>query len=473
MALSSTPYSPTTQELKSQFLEDLELQALDAGVDAPPVERGSDWDLLATGIANNVQVSIANGQIYDEDSDILRATGPALDEWRQRLSLPEVLASAAAGTVTVTVLGVGNIPNGLELQAPNGTRIRIPVGAVAVGGAVTCSAVALTTGEDGNLPAGTRVRVVGGPPNLLTEAVIPSTWVGGNPDENDARKRERILSRIRNGGSGWGDVRSTTLDATGAISDAYVYPALGGPGSVKVVVLSSTSGTTRTVAPGTVTEIQSYLDERFPKDIWKLYVQSALDRGVDVSLGLQLPATGSGRWLASGPIATATVLTAASETSFTVAPAVVGALSGNEIIACWDVTAQRFATATVLSVSAGAITTTPWVGGAGPAVGSRICPACESLDAIAAAFAAEMRRMGPGEQVQPTDPRIAFCQRRPLESASYPTRCSTAQLFRVQGAFPQIVNISYLDPVQVPVPPPGASLAPEVLQLNKFGVYPI
>lgn len=474
MAISSELTTPTAAELKQQMVEDLQLQALDAGVEVPPIEPGGEWDLMTTGDANIGSVLLANQQILDEDSDPLRATGAALDEWRKRLSLPEVLASVASGPVTITVLGTGTIPTGLQLQAPNGFRCEVPAGYVGVTGAVQANAQMLAdfTGTDGNLLAGTRLKIIGGPPNLVTEATVPTDWTGGNPDEDDTRKRERIINRLRNGNSAWGDLRASALDSTGAISDAYVYPALGGPGSVKVAVLSNTSNATRSVGAVTIADIQAYIEAAFPWLIWKVVVQSTIDRPVDVAVGLTLPDSGDGKWLAAGPTGITYVSVAGTQTNFTtVGP--LGTLAVNDVIACWDAATRTFATAQVLTLLGQDITTTPWKDGSGPIVGSWICPACEDLGAIAAAFVAEMKRLGPGENVASSDPAYRFAKRRPLESTAYPMRCSSKQLNALQTQFGQIIDIDYINTIATPVPPALKGDAPEVLTLARFGVYPL
>ena len=471
MALSSELNSPSAAESKAQFIEDLQLQALDAGVAVPPIEPGGEWDLLSTGVANNMSVLLANQQILDEDSDPMRATGAALDEWRLRLSLPEVLASAASGQLTLTVFGTTTIPAGLQLQAPNGFRARVPSGYVGVTGDVLVDAEMIDTGEDGNLLAGTKVQVTGGPPNIQTEATVPADWTGGNPAEDDTRKRERIISRMRNGGSGWGDLRSTALDATGAISDAFVYPALGGPGSVKVIVASNTSKTTRTVGAVTVAEIQAYLDNAFPKDIWICVVQSCADKPIDIALKIQLPARGAGKWLAGGPTDVSYVTALTSETSFTLT-GTLGALSIGDMLACWNQSTATFSTATVLGLSGSVVTTTPWAGGSGPVLYSQVSPACESIDAIAATFVAEMLKLGAGEQVASTNPRFVFAYRHPVASADYPMECGSTLLFAIQRAHQQIINVEYIGTPPVLIPPALVSSAAEVLQINQFGIYP-
>jgi len=90
MAISSNLTFMSSAEFKQQLIEDMTLQAIDAGTDAPPTAEGSEWDLLTTGCSNIASVLIANQQILDDDSNPMRATGLPLDEYRQWLQLPEI-----------------------------------------------------------------------------------------------------------------------------------------------------------------------------------------------------------------------------------------------------------------------------------------------------------------------------------------------------------------------------------------------
>lgn len=474
MAQSSELHQPTAAEMKADILNDLSLMAIDAGVDVPPIQPGGEWNMLATGVANISSVLIANQEILDEDSDPLRATGAALDEWRQRLQLPEVVASAAAGAVTITVLGTGDVPAGTGIQAPNGYVAVVTTGATHVTGVVTVDAQMTTTGPDGNLLAGTRVRIVGGPPNLITEATIPSEWVGGNLTEGDAAKRERVLNRLQNSGSNWGDLRDKALESSGAVGNAFVYRALGKPGTVKVAIVSNTSTLTREVAPATVAHVQAYVDAAFPDGVWKVVVQSALDSPADVAIGLALPSTGSRRWLASGPVDVTYVSSSAyvSPTAFSLI-GTIGALSPGDTIATFDDATQSLMTAKVLTVAGGAVTTQPWSGGSGPAKGAWIFPACDDLRSVIDAWLAVMIQLGPGENVASTDPRFEFAYRLPVATSEKPMRLTTSQLLLLQQAIQEVTDISYVSLSSPPAVPATVSDAPWVVTQGKFGIYPI
>jgi uncharacterized phage protein gp47/JayE len=477
MAISSELTFMTGAALKQQFLEDVTLQAYDAGNEAPPIEKGGEWDLLGTGLANIASLLIANQQTLDADSDPSRATGDALEEYRLWLQLPEVTDSPAAGLLTVTVDGVGTIPTGLGFQAPNGFAGTITGGAVGVTGAVAVDAQMVTTGSDGNLPAGTQVRLVGGPPNLRVIATVPSDWVGGNEVESDTRKQERILSRLRSANAGWGALRQKALDATNAVGDAFVYWALGGPASAKVALVSNTTPTTREVPAATVLAVQAYLDDAYPAGTWNLVVQSALNNPTDVEIAVGLPTTGSHRWLAGGPTARTVVSWTSSETSFTVtSAATLGALSPGETIACWDPVALTVATAKVLTITGAVITTTVWSGGGGPNVSAGrvwIFAACDGLSDIVSAWLDIMKAMGPAENVASTDPRYQFARRLPLRSSAKPMQLTTVQLLKLQAVVAEATDITYFSTPGACPTPALAGDAPYVVTLHNFAIYPV
>jgi hypothetical protein len=476
MALESVLVLPSADQLKQQFLEDLQLQAIDAGVAEPPLGQGSEWDLLATGEANIGALLLENVQTLDEDSDPLRAQGDALDTIRRQYQLPEMLPSAGSGRLSVTVDGVATIPSGLGFVAPNGLRGTIPGGAVSVTGTVQVSAGMTDTGPAGNLVAGTKVRLVGGPPNIRTEATVPEDWTGGTLVEDDTRKRERILARIQGSPINWQALREAALNSTTAISDAFVYDALGGPDSAKVVVVSGTSTLTREVDASIVTNVQAGIDAAFPTGVWNVVAQSALDAPYDIGIAIALPLIGRHRWVAGGPSDPTIVASVVSETEFTVTDAAtLGSLSVNETIACWNIADAKAATAKVLSIdtATGEITTTVWANGSGPGVNDWIFPACDGIDDIVAAWLGIMRTFSPGENVDSTDPRLQFCYRKPPATSDKPIDLTNAQLLKLLALVPEATNIQYVAVASTVPIPATVEDPPSVICLRRFGIYPL
>ena len=478
MAISSNLTFMSAAEFKQQLIDDMSLQAIDAGTDAPPTAEGSEWDLLTTGCSNIASVLIANQQILDDDSNPMRATGLPLDEYRQWLQLPEVGDSPAAGQLTVTIDGTGSIPLGLGFQAPNGFVGTITSSVVGASGAVTVDGQMTTLGSGGNLPAGTQVRLVGGPPNLRCLATAPTDWVGGNEAEDDTRKQNRILSRLQSADAGWGALRDRVLASTNAVADAFVYWAPGGPGTVKVVVVSGTSTRTRQVPSASVAVVQATLDNAYPVGTWNLLVQSALDYPTNVEIAVALPTTGSHRWMAGGPIARTIVAGVTNETAFVVTDgATLGGLSVGDTIACWDPVSLSAATAKINTISGTSISTTVWSGGGGgPSISANriwIFPACDGLDTIVNAWLDIMGTLGPAELVATTDGRYRFTRRLPLKSSVKPMQLTSIQLAKLQQLIPEATDIAYATAPAICPTPSLVSYAPNVITQAQFAIYPL
>ena len=478
MAISSNLTFMSAAEFKQQLIEDMTLQAIDAGTDAPPTAEGSEWDLLTTGCSNIASVLIANQQILDDDSNPMRATGLPLDEYRQWLQLPEVGDSPAAGQLTVTIDGTGSIPLGLGFQAPNGFVGTITSSVVGASGAVTVDGQMTTLGSGGNLPAGTQVRLVGGPPNLRCLATAPTDWVGGNEAEDDTRKQNRILSRLQSADAGWGALRDRVLASTNAVADAFVYWAPGGPGTVKVVVVSGTSTRTRQVPSASVAVVQATLDNAYPVGTWNLLVQSALDYQTNVEIAVALPTTGSHRWMAGGPIARTIVAGVTNETAFVVTDgATLGGLSVGDTIACWDPVSLSAATTKINTISGTSISTTVWSGGGGgPSISANriwIFPACDGLDTIVNAWLDIMGTLGPAELVATTDGRYRFTRRLPLKSSVKPMQLTSIQLAKLQQLIPEATDIAYATAPAICPTPSLVSYAPNVITQAQFAIYPL
>jgi hypothetical protein len=474
MARESTISWPTASRLKVQFLEDIELQCIDAGIAAPPMGRGTHWDLEATAVSNAVAILSANQQILDSDSNPLTATGNLLDEWRERLALPVVAASGGQGRLTVRCAGVGSIPSGLRFVSPAGLRGQTVTGYTTTTGSQYVDVEMSDTGAASNLTEGTIVRWEGPPPNLFTEAVVTADFQGGTSVESDDRKRARILNRLANppGGGNWSQVREISMNASGAVGGCYVYPALGGPGSMLVVVVSGTSALDRQLVSRSA--VETAIAAEFPPEMWKIAIRTVTNQNADVALYADGP-----QWQASGPVNPSRVTVSSSGTGFVLTP-LTGTAAGaavGEKIAYWSAADGCFYTATVLTSSVvgtqSLLTTSAWSGGgAGPALNEYVCPAFVDIEAFGAAYLAIMLSMGPGEMLLSTDPRYLDTKRQPNVSGLYPSALTSRQLSDLQAQFDDIIDLSYaLTPPTTGTPATIAD-SPYCLVPRHFGVYP-
>lgn len=486
MPLSSSIKWMTAAELKAQQLEDVQLQCIDAGIESPPTNRGTHWDLSATACGNIGAILIVNQQVLDQDADPTRAEDDALEEWRIKIGLPEAPPSVSSGEITATVIGTGSVPVGLQSTAPNGLRGQT-ITAATGSGSVVLSVEMLDTGEDGNLDVGTKVKFNAPPPNVLVDATVSTAFTGGTSKETDTKKRERIINRLRNppGGGNWSQIREIAMGASGAVSGAYCYPALGGPGSMKVVVTSTGDATNRSVtSTQELNRVRAAISAEFPNDLHKYVVQSAANLPVSVGVGLELPTTGAGAWLAGGPRRPCYVTQVSNSlvNAYRVTPGDdVSGVAVGDVVAYWSQADQRFYTSTVTQIytvptGETRFNHTTWSdGGVGPAVGEFVCPACDGIETLGAAWLAAMLTLGPGENVASTNPRFARAYRHPAPSVGNPHTLTNVQLGALQVALPAITGSEYLlrSPVSAPTVPALLADAPYCLTLANFGIYPL
>lgn len=481
MSIQSDIKYPTAAELKAQFIEDLELQAIDAEIDPPPVAPGSDWDLLATSSSNRMSQVVAAVQTLDNDSNPLVAAGAPLDELLKRNGLPEVLPAPGSGQVQASISGTATVQAGTKIQASGmkGTVARTLLNAT---GAPAVDIVMDATGPLTNLPVGSKVRFMNQPANVATEATVIATFTGGTGVESEDRKRTRLLTALNNppGGGNWSQMVLEAYAASGSIGGAFCYPAIGGPSSNKLVLTSNTTTITREVSDSVIALVQARLLEKFPAELWANVVQSAINQSVDVALSVRLPVSGSGVWRANGPVTPLAVTYVGSATSFVAQP-VTGTGAGirvGDTIASWSDTAHAFSTATVVQVivvgSTYTIATQLW-SGEPPVVGSWISPACEGIDDIATAWLAEMLKLGPGENVSSSDARFSRAFRHPDVTEGAPMELTSRQAGALQAAVTDVIRAEYLLTLTsaAPVTPATVADKPSVLCLRKFGIYPL
>jgi len=496
-------YQPrNAEELKQRALRDARLAAIDAGADEPAVNPGSDLDILATMVANTALIGFANIAAIEADFNVFSATGQALDELRAAEGLPEVVPTGAKGALKIRVLGPTTIPNGLQFRYPNGLRGRVVGGYTNPADNSEVNVEAIDTGTQTNLAPGTKVTFVGPPTNLLAEAEVSSTTplTGGIDEESDERKRARIINVRRNkpAGGNWAHLRQIATDALGSVQDAYVYPALGGPSSVKIVVVKAfnreTKDFSRTLPDAALTIVRGAVHRQVAGDTDHI-VQSAADEAADFAIQIQIPdsilAGGNGLgWVDQSPwpgleaadngriTITATdddfdQITVSANTS-------TSPTAGLTHVAWWSSVDQRFYHALVVGVSgsAGAWVLDldrPFVDsfGNGPETGEYVCPDAQNLDGYGTLWLDIFESLGPGENTTSAN-RLPRAKRHPYATDEDPSSITRATLARLVRAYPEITDISLAyAPTTTPTVPPNVRTAPNILVPRHLGFYPL
>lgn len=491
-------------EIRDDIITDYRLEGRQQpDVDPDELDRsvlpGSDIWILATALGNVALIQYSNLRIQDDNSDVLTSTGKALDDKRKGLGLPEVPASAASGKIVVTVTsGAPTLPDQTELVLPNGRR------AVVDGlhaGLVDGDEVAVYTldkGKDTNLEANRKVQLVSPPMGIATEATVSASapLTGGLDAENDERKRSRILNRMQNvpAGGNWGHKIEVSLNSLATLQYAFVYPALGGPGSEKVVLmraLDPDAGVlTRELSTSAAAIVRQTIHAEFGSP-FEIVVQSVVDETTNVAIKVTIPdsasAGGNGLgWVDAAPWPSlngdtyVAVTVSTSPTVITVGGLTATApVDGQTHIAWWSPLDQKFYTALVISHggAAGAWALTLDTGlvdssGAKPTVGDYISPVAASTKDYGVSWLAALNDLGPGENTADGN-RLPRSLRHPFIEEQYPCALTAKQLTFLMSRHPEISDISWsYRSKSTPTVPAAVTTAPNVLLGNYFGIYP-
>ena len=491
------------EEIRDDFLTDIRLEAIKQGVSNPPVLPGSDWHVLGTALANLALIQYSNIRISEDDANLLTATGQPLDNIREAYGLPEVPASPATGAIVVSVVGTlpVTIPDGTEFVLPNGLRGKVDGTFINVFDGGEVNVVTIDTGDDTNLGAGDIVQFVSPPVNVQTEAEVSvnSPLSGGTDEESDERKRARILNRLQNvpAGGNWGDLVETSLNALASLQYAFVYPAIGGPASVKVVLTKNTNPDkldfSRQLNASAVNIVRSAIYEKMPSPM-EVVVQSVTDEGVDASVLLEVPnaatAGGNGQgWRnatpwpnlvpADGGFVPISNPGGGGFDVELIANTTVLPIPGQTYIAWWSSVDQKFYVRLVTGVVL-----------AGPPVwrlnldaplvdsqnnlaqfGDYISPAAVNSEAYGKTWRTIANDLGPGENT--TDPnRLPRSLRHPLEQVSFSSNLTIKQLQALTLAHQEISDANWsFRSLSSPTIPFNVSDTPNILVPRHFGIY--
>jgi len=497
---ANTVYVPESAAvIRDDMLTDIRLESIAQGVASPAVQPGTDNWIWCTAVANAGMLQYANVANAVDDSHPGTATGESLELWRKDLGLPEAKASASSGKLRLTVSGSATVPAGAEFVLPNGLR-----GAV-VGtwpGVVDNDEIDVTTVDTGSqTQAGpnTIVRFVSPPLNVSTEAHVSvhQPLTGGKDAETSARKRVRVQNRLAYvpSGGNWAHVREVALNALTSVQDCYVYPALGGPGSAKVVPVKAFDPNfgdySRAFTAGAIATIRSAIQRELPT--WaEVPVVAVWNEDVDVSIGVTIPdsamAGGDGTgWMDTTPWpdlypADAGRTTIDDVTSSTVvrtdAQTPVSPIAGQTHIAWWNSADRRFEIRLVVAVSGSA---GAWVltldspilhdDGTNPTVGEHICPAAVNTVEYGKAWVQMMQELGPGENTTDVN-RIPRSKRRPFTAEESPSDITIVQLTDMRNRFDEITDAAWeYRSATTPTVPGAVSTAPNVLRPQHFAVH--
>lgn len=497
-------YTPKTRdEIRQQILDDQEYLMRAAGVADPPVGLGTDAYIRADGVAGALLIAYANVDVAKAQSVYWTATGTRLQEHRDGLGVPELAATVASGRVKIKVTGSPvSLTTSNQFTLPNGMRGQV---ASAVVGAVSgqeVPVIMIDAGAAGNADGGTVVTWISPPLGMASTATVSNIVPlrggadAGTDPEVQAAIRERVQGRP--GAGNESQLRELAKGSGVSVQEAYVYPALGGPSSAKVVpvkaILPEDSDFSRAHDSDALARIRTAVLAETPIGD-EVVVQAPAESPTDVALLMALqPAASAGGdgtgwanatpWPPYNPITAptrhVTISVVASEVQIHCrVDTGTAPLEGVTQIAWWSPHDQAFhvyrveahssypsggGTAWILTVDRSMSDSL----GNPPTIGDFLSPASVGIQLYGDTWRSLMGELAPGEN-KAGDSR-ALRIPGTLEGAS--ASVDDALLLGMRKAHGEILGASFGYRSQTtPTVPADVATAPNLLTLRHFGIY--
>lgn len=170
-------------------------------------------------------------------------------------------ARASSGSVIVTGVVGTDVASGLSAKYQDGKVYTTTTGGkIGADGTLVADAVAAVAGAGGDRASGDKLTITVPPANVNATVTVVS-MTNGTDIETIASLLARLLQKIRRppaGGNRY-DYWQWAMEVEG-VSAAYVYPLRRGPGTVDVVIASSSGAPSDIVVAAT----QSHIDDQRP-----------------------------------------------------------------------------------------------------------------------------------------------------------------------------------------------------------------
>jgi len=490
-------FLPTKEELVNIYKRSIQAGAARRGLTVN-VLPGSEYDDRAQACATIAMAAFANSKLSVAALNPLDATGDYLKELCAVFGVPEYGPSKAIGSVAVQVLGGATvtIPAGFRGTTDDGEKYEVvAVEAVANGGLI--DVVAVNGGESTNQPKNT-IFTWDSPSiaKLKREAHVgPAGLTEGRDGDTEERLRARLLERLAAPGVGgnWSMVKQLAEKSSTAISAAYVYPAIQGPGSYGVALVST--GPDREVSDAVVNAASQSIVASLPGHA-KLNMTTVAAQYVDIVIKLRLPlpvqAGGKGGgWRDGAPWPNATSgsvkITSFNSTTgeITTDATALNGLTVGMHLAIWDYANAgndesageaspvfEFTVATA-AVSGGFVKITAVSGFSKDYSNAYLSAGAERMKSYMLAFYDQMVALGPGEKTSNIW-ILPRGYRKPTADVSGPSDLTSQLLLAIPDAYPEITNIDWVarystgttTPKTAPSIPTAITDPPKILALR-------
>lgn len=185
-----------------------------------------------------------------------------LERWSAIWGIRRKPAEFANGSVTFVVIADSAIPAGTIIQRQDGIQYRALAAATVAGTTATVSVQAVLTGDDANMLAGGRVKLLSPIAGVQAAGTVAAGGISSGSDvESDDRLRERLIARIQQPpqGGAEADYVQWGLEVAG-VTRVWPYPMQLGPGTVTVLFVTDDDPSGIIPSPAKVAEVQAHID---------------------------------------------------------------------------------------------------------------------------------------------------------------------------------------------------------------------
>jgi hypothetical protein len=470
-------------EILNQMLNDYRLGLMDKGITDPVIFPGTEPYIRFNAIANAALVTFANIETLGSQGNETSATADHLDNIREALGLDEIVDTSGGGNIIPSIIsGTVLFPSGLEFISQDGLRGKVDGNQLISNGEIL-NVIMIDKGSKTNLIDGSQVRWINAPVNVSETAVVSGNFSGGFDAENDAAKRARILSRRRYppGGGNWAQLKELAESTGSGVQAAFVFPAIGGPGSSKVVVCQSLRDNSRQVNNSVIDDIQAAIQTNFP-GCYDIICQSVVDDPVDLAIELTLPeAIVGGGWMSASTfphttdssLARITYITDENTIRISTVLSKTSPNNGDKI-AIWNPNTRKFIICSIVSWSL--LSPNDWrlelnISTSSLETDWLVSPAAEDIQIYADTIVSFFDTMGPGENTN--EPfKLPRSLRQPLSADEWYSGLTSQLLSDLQTKNPEIRDLGWKYRSKItPEVPVSINIAPNIFIPRNIAFY--
>lgn len=281
----------TPNQILNDMLRTIKCGLIDAGIDNPQLDPGSDFYITCSALANEIAVAMNNVVAQGDNLMPDTATGTDLDRILNTYGLSRRGASVGSGNVILSSTLATLIPTGTQLVSSNGLLYEVTTGGIYNNGDEV-PIQSIDSGSQVNLEIDSVLSWVSTPAFASNSAILSSAITGAVDAEDDETARQRLLNRFANPPSlsNWQQVAEICELSDNAIQKSFIYPCANGPSTIHIALSAYPTSTSvsRELSASKLTEVTSIITAQLPEYV-ETTITTVVDTDADLTFKLTVP----------------------------------------------------------------------------------------------------------------------------------------------------------------------------------------